>query len=430
MADPDFFNGAAQAIGQQLADSAASAAGSFVVGQILSAIGLDTDPQAAIQSELSAILAGINQLEQDVAALKQDMDAAMSQLQYSEVESGILPWIDKNAALNGLFQDLATATDATGLANCKAAILDVLDGSITSAPSAWNNALGGDGTAVNLIEAWNRVVRLHYDFFGQDASLALAKHWSYIDAQQAQSIMYCVEWLNHQGDRAGALRTLKQWRTDRTTQIGLLRGMPYPTERFVYTESDPSSTGSETVWTPVNWFPSGIVITTTSGAPMVYCLTPVGPISRGQGPGFDDFDQQYNQLTLRITGVGQIQDVSTDIPTSWNVPYQGTLVEFLNHCGGSVGGGGADYFATALANQGFNLPSGQLRLWTDVNRDSNGTPIPSLGPNTLPSMPGPYRSIFVDGDSWWSPSTDPDDSAYLLFQRRLQPNEADNYWYS
>ena len=82
------------------------------------------------------------------------MDAAMSQLQYSEVESGILPWIDKNAALNGLFQDLATATDATGLANCKAAILDVLDGSITSAPSAWNNALGGDGTTVNLIEAW------------------------------------------------------------------------------------------------------------------------------------------------------------------------------------------------------------------------------------------------------------------------------------
>ena len=430
--EPNYLNGAAQAIGSQLADSAASAAGSFVVGQILSAIGLNTDPQAAIQAELSQILAGINQLEQDVAALKQDMDAAMSQLQYSVIESRILPCINKNAALNGLFSDLAAATSSTDLANCKAAILLVLDETITSAPSAWNNALGSDGSATNLIQSWSQVVHLHYTFFGADASNALATHWAYLDAQQAQSVMYCVEWLNENGDRAGALRTLKDWRTSRTAQLALLRGMPYATDTFTYTSTDPNSTASESVSTAVLQLPTDIVIADVSGAPMMYMLTFMGPISRGDGPGLDQFDLNYVlTMTQNFTNYTPfpIQGPATDVSTSWGVPYQGTLVEFLNKCGGSVGGGGADQFATALGNQGFGIPVGQqLRLWTDVNRNSDGSEVKYIA--GFPQMPGPFRSIFVDGDSWWSPSTNPDDSAWLLFQRRLQAGESDGYWYS
>lgn len=425
MPTADYLNDAAQTMGSKLADSVASAAGSFVVGQLLSAVGLNNDPTAAIQAELGQILAGIQKIEDDIAALKTDMDAAMAQLEYSVIENNIRPYLTQNTTIFKAFNVFATAAQSD-LPSEKAAILDLFDASILEAPAAWNTVLGGDGTSPNLIDEWNKVVRLHHAFFGPDAATALGTHWAWLDAQQAQSILYCVEYQNETGNRAAARQTLIDWRTNRTAQLALLRGMPFDTDVFTYTSNDPATTSPQTVTTPVKSAASLATITDIDGAPMMYCLKLGGPLSHGNDPYLADFNAHYlaaAQWAAEYPGF-TVQGVETDTPTSWNVPSIGTLIEFLNKCGGSVGQGGADSFAGALRNQGFEFPPGTaLRLWTDVNR-LGGTPMP-------PGMAtGPFRSIFVDGDSWWNPSTSPDDSAYFVLQRRLNDGEADNYWYS
>lgn len=425
------WEGAAETLGTQLAGSAAGPIGAFAFGQFLSAVGLGHNPQADMEAMLGKILQEIGALQQSINQLKSDMDQAISQVQYDVVAAPIETLIDTNQTLLGMFNDLASAATSADAQAQRTAIMAQLGQSIVSAPATWNNSLVGVAGATGVIEAWNQVVHTHYPFFGPAVAVAIAQHWSFIDAQQAQSVMYCVEWMNNSGDRAGALRTLNTWRENRITQLGMLRGMPYSIDVFTYTNADPAAgTASiESINTPVNMLPPNVVITNVSGGPMMYYLTLMGPIEHGDAYDLSDFNAAYQPLVDAVAAATARpgQSVQTDDSVAWNVPYQGTLVEFLNDCGGNVGNGDADYFATALSGQGFTWsPQAQLRLWTDVNRLPDGTPMPDLDPAM--GM-GPYRSVFVDGDSWWSPSTNPQDTAWLLFQRRLAAGESDLYWY-
>lgn len=425
------WEGAAETLGGQLADAAAGPIGAFAFGQFLSAVGLGDDPQADMEAMLGQILQAINALQQSINQLKSDMDAAISQVQYDVVAAPIETLIDTNQTLLGMFNDLASASTPAAAQTQRASIMAQMDHSIVSAPATWNNALTGVAGATGVIEAWNQVVHTHYPYFGPAAAVAIAQHWAFIDAQQAQSVMYCVEWMNNQGDRAGALRTLTTWRDNRVAQLALLRGMPYSMDSFTYTDVDPATGTASvaTINTAVKMLPANVMITSVSGGPMMYYLTLMGPIQHGDAYDLSDFNTAYQPFVDAVASATGLagQSVQTDAGNQWNVPYQGTLVEFLNDCGGNVGGGGADYFASALSDRGFTWsPQSQLRLWTDVNRLPDGTPMPDIDP--MMGI-GPFRSVFVDGDSWWNPSTNPGDTAWLLFQRRLNPGESDNYWY-
>lgn len=431
---PDYGNLAAAAIGKQLADSAASAAGSFVIGQLMSALDMNTDPSAQILDELGQILAGIGQIEADLTALKQDMDVQFAELEYNTLIGQVTTSISSNAEITGAFSDYTNATDDTDRTTAKNVLKGFIVDSLDAGPSAWARVLGSSADAgpTNLIAEWSKIVYQRYPFFGADASNAMGIHWAWLDAQQAQAVLYAIEWFHRKGDSAGALRTLKQWQVDRTAQLALLRGMPYATDTFTYTDAGETNTTPVSVTTNVKSLPAGITITNIWGAPMMYDLTLRGPVRHGDGMNYDDFNTAYNVIAQSAGGSSGFptQSVSTLVPTSWNVPDDNTMVQFLNACGGSVGGGGADTFEQAVLGQGFQVSTSNLMLWTDVSRNSDGSPVTVERGMNGEYVAYPERSVFVEGSSWWNPSTDPNDEAFLLFQRNLDDGEADNYWYS
>ena len=143
-----------------------------------------------------------------------------------------------------------------------------------------------------------------------------------------------------------------------------------------------------------------------------------GPVS---GAALDSYIAEVAAQIATETGLGAWTDTPPQVPlTSWNLLMSPFLLQFLNACGGNVGNGGADTFVAALQNRGFAFASPTQRLWTDVPRKPDGTPVFDFV----------ARDVYVEGGSWWHPSTDPDDTACLLFARQLEPGESDTYWYA
>jgi hypothetical protein len=432
MASQNVLEGAAETLGGQLAESAAGPIGAFAFGQLLSWAGLGDNSQAEMQAALNQIIQQIAVLQQSIDQLHADMEAAMTQIQYDVVAQPVNALIASNETLLGLFATLAGAP-ADELADQRASIVSQMGPSIVTAPQTWHDTMTGNTGTTGIIQAWNQVVHTHYPFFDAQAANAIAQHWAYLDAHQTQSVMYCVEWMNHQGNPAGAVQTLLNWREHRIAQLGMLRGMPWSLDRYIYVDGNPDAgrPNAERIATELRSLPPGVTITSFEGAPMMYYLTLMGPIAHGNSGS--DFNSAYQECVNTVADVTdrQGQGDQVDDSTLWNIPSPPQMIDFLNFCGGSVGGGGADHFADALSTKNFTGAGGQqLRLWTDFMRNPDGTPL------TIPIMPfgrpmpmGEARSVFVDGDSWWNPSTDPNDTAWLLFQRRLSPGEADDYWY-
>lgn len=405
---------AAESIGSNLAEAVVGPVASFAFGQLLSATGITTDSQAQMSAQLDAIISAIATLQTTIDAFRTAFDSAITQVNYDVVAQPLDDLIATNTTLGGLFKDLADRDpgDTDGIANAKKLIRAEMDKSIADAPATWNNALAGAAGTTSVLTAWNRVVHTHYEFFGPDATNAIQKHWAYLDSQQAQAVMHCVEYLNDQGDHEGAVRTLADWQTNRTAQLGLLRGMRDAVDNFQW--ANPTDKTVSTVSTPVKSLPPNVVITTVPDGIRMFCLIISAWVQHGESDDVSTFNGGLSPLENAVhwqTGCW-----------NWSVMPIPELIDALNHFGGNVGGGGADYFADALKQHGFTVPDG-LRLWSDVTRDAYGNP---------QNQDGYYgtRSIFVDGDSWWNPSTNWGDNACILFQRSLDSGEADNYWYA
>lgn len=423
--DDDGLVTAATWIGGGLANALAGPVTSFAFGQMLNAIGLgeNTGPVAA---KLDQIITQIGVLQQTLNAFITAMSAAIAQVNYDVVAGPMDPLINANTTLAGLFQQLAQVdtNDKDAIASAKAAVNDVLNSTIALAPATWNTALCGTAGSTGVIAAWNRVAQTHYVHFGTDATNAIQQHWQFLDAQQALSAMYAVEYYNNQNNPTAAAAVISTWHTNRKAQLGLLRAMPVGSDYAKWT--DPATKISTYETTSLLQFPPNCVVVPLDGAPLMCYLTICGPLAHGQVTNEDsEFDDNLYEIGKQIYAntlwLGGLTPSGSVDDGDWNPPPIPMMVDLLNYFGGSVGGSGADYFATALQNNGFSFPAGQLRLWTDAQRDSLERP---------EDIPYFSRSVFVDGDSWWNPSTDPNDTAMLLMVRRLYQREFPTYWYS
>lgn len=292
---------AAASIGENLAGWAAGPVGRFAFGQLLSATGVTTDQQGAMKAELDQIVSALAALKATIDGFMRDMQGAISQLSYDGLVLAVSGLISKNGTLGGYFQDLAgySLDNTAGIEGTKSLIRGALDDAIGDAPDTWHNAICGNAGTTGLIEAWSQVVHVHNAFFGPTAAGVIQSHWRYLDAQQAQSIMYCVEKLNDAGDHDGAKRVLTTWRTHRQSQLALLRGMLDGSDSFTYTNDDGTAA---TVTAGVNALPPHTTITTTSGAPMMYCLVLTGPNIRGTDQ-LEEFNTQYPHCGDYIHGL-------------------------------------------------------------------------------------------------------------------------------
>lgn len=386
-----------------LAKAFAGEAGSFAFGRILSAMGLGTDT-SAIDAQLSQISTQIVALEAQMTGLV----SQMTQIEYNGLAAPLSDIIATNTTLTSLFLNLTgvDTKNSAALATAKQAVSAELTQNIVLAPALWNQTLCGYAGVTGLIEAWNRVVQTHHTNFDVVAATAIQTQWETLDAQQALSVTYAIEYYNNakQPDQAAAVMTT--YKTNRTTQLALVLGGSAKSDSTEWTDAATKETA--TVVTTMSSLPPAVMLLSIDGGLMMCGTTIYGPIKRGDDEWLSDFNSSLSLLQNWI-----VQE--TGVIGTWNPPDTATLIDLLNHFGGSVGGGGADSFGTAMTTSGFTFPDGPIRLWTGLYYDSLTN--------------HPFRNVFVDGDTWWNPSTQSDDSAMLLLARTPSADEVKRYWY-
>ena len=427
-------------IANGLIDGATGEAGAVAMGQLLSAIGLDPGGESAVSAELGEIVAQLSALETAIADLRNQMMIALTRIDYDTLAQGASDLISTNLAAARRLQDYTQATDEGERSAIKAAIVQMLnEAQIDQAPEKWQTILCGSGGGTGLLEAWNRLVRANHPVFGPAASQALQQHWQYFDAQQALSISHCVELLHAADDGTGGgavspdvQRVYDSWRANRGMQLQTLRGMMaeyYGVHADYADQMDWIVAGQrQTVMTPMKVLPQRAVIVEINGQLLMCYMVLRGPITRGTTRA--DAMQMVMSYAIDAgfgTGVGGddsfINNESDFGPYSFIMRGKSEMVAILNALGGAVGQD-QDRFADALQAMGFtNMPGGQLRLWADgpvafVPAHEGNPPRDEWAP-----------AVFVEGASWWNPSTNPQDSAMLMLVRNMPDSEAANYWY-
>jgi hypothetical protein len=410
-------------IGGSLADAAISQLGGIAIGQLMSVAGWDPSGQSAITGQLNTIISMLSALETAVTGLATDMEKTVARADYDTLAQTAETLTAANLAIARRLKDYAAAS-AGDRPEIEADVKQLMEEArIDQAPEIWHSTLYGDNGSTGLLAAWNRLVRDNHAIFGPDASKALQQHWEHVDGQQALGVAHCVELINA-GDtsadaKKGAVQAIyDSWRTNRTLQLSQLRGMMFITDDMDFVVDG----AKQTVTTPVNALPESTTIISMNGQLVMCYLTLRGPVSRGS-----DLTAFRTTVSIYAYDAGMFTDVGWDDalvngkpgPFSWNLQSRDEMPGLLQTLGGSVGQD-QDHFADALKAQGFNFPDGQLRLWGD------GTVLP---PMPIP-MPQEWTGVvFVEGDSWWNPSTDPDDSAMVLLARPVPDAETSRYWY-
>ena len=131
--------------------------------------------------------------------------------------------IAANDTLKDRFKDLLALKDQKQIDATKKLITDLIHSDLLKALATWNNCLMGGANQTSVIKAWGTAVYTHYyPVFGPDAAKAIQAQWDFVDAQQALSVMYLVEYYNEQGMPESAFSTINEWQQNRKAQLALL----------------------------------------------------------------------------------------------------------------------------------------------------------------------------------------------------------------
>jgi hypothetical protein len=422
MSDTELAAGTiAGTIGADLAKSVVGAAGQFAFGEILNMAGVSE--QAELGAKLDQILAAISQLQSTVDELANELRARLSQLAYDVAIKPVQTLIDRNTALGGMFKALLVAAPAEVAAK-KQDIAALMDGDFLQGLATWNSALCGSSGQTGLLRAWNAAVG-YRDLpsagqallFGADASKAVQDQWDYLDAQQAMTVNFLVEHFNATGQPLQARQTVTDWSRNRQAQLGLLRGAVRPTDTFATIDENGQPV---TVETPVKVLPPFTIVSLKSA--MMWYLKIGAAVPQ----------LQTNGLLAKEVAPMLAEAVHTTGKSGWSILDPDTIGPILYDCGGR------NYqVKDAMIARGFIVPAGPsgYAIWTSR---SMGWP-PNRGiwwqwsdyPSDIPGPNARERRLvaYADGSGWLYPAYLPTDRANVLFGRRLESNEAADYWY-
>jgi hypothetical protein len=424
------------AIAGSLAKGAASAGGSYVLGKILLSAGIDLSGQAELNAKLDQILQQLTQIENEITALQTDMDEQLTDLKYNLVYAPIKTLIALNKSLDFYYTPLVKSTSPDEIKSLRKEIRALLSSqnSLVQAMKTWHGAMCGSN---GVIVAWGKAVYARNPLFGPRASMAIQKHWRYLDAQQAMTMNYLVEHLNDDPELARQVpRAMEDWRSSRLEQLNLLRGMVDTTD--IHYSIDLQTQRASSYLTLLKILPTGVLI--DRDTQIMWGLNVRAPVRQDVfwlNRGKDDSSGQVmwvNNNAIRTSGCNLATNYATKTPaeysffynipcSNWRIPASDELLKLMTKCGGQVGGSGADRFQTAMQSKGFNFPSGQVRLWTSSTGINYGD-----CPNGR-CDPNPHYQVLVEGDNWWNPASKADDTAMVVYCRNLAPGEADNYYY-
>ena len=339
-------------IGSSLAEGALSDGASFGLGQVLSLMGVDVSGLGEVNAKLDEIIDRLKKLQASIDDLSKYLHNALSQLSYDLAIQPLDPLIAANDTLKQRFKDLLALTDQKQIDQMKKLITDIIHNDLLEALATWNNCLMGGANQTSVIKAWGTAVYTHYNpVFGPAAAQSIQAQWDFVDAQQALSVMYLVEYYNEQGLPESAYNTINEWQQNRKAQLSLLCATTQ-TMDSTYT---------------LNKGSDGKVFQTWA----VFALRslPPGIIKVG-----DLFWSQNIVLQLPMlwwlfyhndpaTGFA-IQPQLIGGETGWCVPPLSVLEDFLSKINAQIGQS-HDHFADAVNAAGFKSSTGALvrSLW-------------------------------------------------------------------
>jgi hypothetical protein len=290
-----------------------------------------------------------------------------------------------------------TAQTPTGRAGIKAQIESLNDGLLKDGPQTWHSALTGDAGQTSLIAAISRTARDSCGgLYGPQAAAQMQAQWEYLDAQQALTMAWYVNYLNDSGQSEFVMKTLRGYAGRRLEQTKLLRGVK---DRDVEVLTEAGDTLVPTR-TPLSCLPAGTTVQTDNR--FVWWLD-VGEMLPEE--------YQSDKVTLDIvqrTGLGALAGPRNVAYSNWQLSSKDEFAALVKLCGGSIGGDN-DYFADAMRSRGFIFPPEGARIFS--SREGSGFPV-----------------VFVDGAGW---DGHPDSStrASSLWRLAVGPDVTARYWY-
>jgi hypothetical protein len=336
-------------IGTSLAEGALSDGASFGLGQVLSLMGVDVSGLGEVNAKLDEIIDRLKKLQASIDQLSNYLKNALSQLSYDLAIQPLDPLIAANDTLKQRFKDLLALTDQKQIDQTKKLITDIIHNDLLEALATWNNCLMGGANQTSVIKAWGTAVYTHYyPVFGPDAAKAIQAQWDFIDAQQALSIMYLVEYYNEQGMPESAYNTINQWQQNRKAQLALLCAAVNVSDQ-VYTLTKGSDGKYSQTWDT-----------------FALRALPPGIIKVGDWLWSQDIVLQLPMLWWLFPN----DNWATGFPfppdgsTGWYVPTLSLLEDFLSKINAQIGQS-RDHFAGAVNAAGFKSGSGTLvrSLW-------------------------------------------------------------------
>jgi hypothetical protein len=448
---PTLYAQAATGIATQIATSIASSFGkqaaTLAFGQIMGAIGIDTSGTAAIQQALNQILGDLDALKSELDTVLQKIEIGFSKAAYTAAKTAALDLIARNrhlveamkvlVALNPTPQDTPQqrADKLTAIATQKDHIYSLFDPFYFAALEKWNLLIqGGVGDDISLIKTWSALsYATATNYYGKEQAIGMQNLWDYIDAQQALTVSFLVDYYTSHTptNPAQAQATLATWYRYRVQQLGLLRGQARRSDNF--SESGGSGTIKQRTTALPNCLPLNTIVMkplndiVSDSTVAMWLLDLYGPIGESAAACSDEdiTNGTYSAVQAAISKTGR---GSSGLYGRWGRPTNFAFKALCNTLGGSVGNGGPDTFANAMSGAGFVFkPGSPTRIWSGEGVFQGG-------------RAGVRSDIWVDGSTWShdppipkSPAcTWPDGqrSAMILLARNALPSQGEYYWWS
>jgi hypothetical protein len=317
---------------------------------MMSAIGLDTSGQAEMNAKLDEILSKLDTLQAGVDKIQSFLGTELTQMQYDAAFARVEPLIVRNKHLNEKFRYLLSASSGAVGPTKVDILLAIADPNYQSGLATWNDALMGTNGLTSLIVALSRAVFNKQQIFNQKQATLVQQYWDYIDAHQALTVSYIVDYLNATKRHDETTTLISTWYSNRAAQIALLRGVTRDVDVFPTIDGKTVSD----VRTPLNALPKSTLYSRSTG--FMWFTQPLGP-----APGNILSWASYSNLLGSVDSL-----VQTVVPsrTGWGIPHGdgGDIMKKLaQDCGVDRGG------VQAFIDSGFELDGPGVRIVSTCN---------------------------------------------------------------
>jgi len=348
LADPDWASlgmGLSTGIATELVKSEFGPIGGVVFGSVLSALGLGDDTSAKldqisakldeINAKLDQVITQLNVLQASVDALRDQLRESTARIDYDAAYSRVEDLISHNQTLLEIYRDIADPSKRDAITFNKQQFLQqVGDGVIVrGVRQLWNDSIQGLNGQTGLIEAFCRKIWSSPTAFTEKDAHSIEQHWDFLDAQQALSMMFLMEYYKAHSAGSNIPDLLKKWEANRRGQLRKLRGTLRPYDLFPILTRDPDDGRPPIkdgkpqyhVQNLASRLPAGVMV---SKNPPIFWYTKVFPARTVHSS--EDITNWCNEVMKEVKDATGI--------LGWYIPLESNFLELLKEVGPSMPG--------------------------------------------------------------------------------------------